>query len=155
MQRSRTQSWLCSFSSNSASYQNSPLFPLGPIPRAPHSVTEVLRWLEILSWAWRGLKSASGFPEGKGRTGRAGRSPARGSSGSPSEPSLRSETAGTLRFRPPPKRFCPQGDGGSDLYCRTCRQFFSSLHNKKEHLLGKQHLQNLTGNPPAGRPAFI
>ncbi|XP_045627406.1 SWI/SNF-related matrix-associated actin-dependent regulator of chromatin subfamily E member 1-like isoform X1 [Ursus americanus] len=37
------------------------------------------------------------------------------------------------------------GDGGSDLYCRTCRQFFSSLHNKKEHLLGKQHLQNLTG----------
>ncbi|XP_076993190.1 uncharacterized protein LOC143663328 [Tamandua tetradactyla] len=37
------------------------------------------------------------------------------------------------------------GDGGRDLYCRTCRQFFSSLHNKKEHLLGKQHLQNLTG----------
>ncbi|XP_008578719.1 PREDICTED: uncharacterized protein LOC103596790 [Galeopterus variegatus] len=37
------------------------------------------------------------------------------------------------------------GDGNSDLYCGTCRQFFSSLHNKKEHLLGKQHLQNLTG----------
>ncbi|XP_027945623.1 LOW QUALITY PROTEIN: uncharacterized protein LOC114198411 [Eumetopias jubatus] len=37
------------------------------------------------------------------------------------------------------------GDEGNDLYCRTCRQFFSSLHNKKEHLLGKQHLQNLTG----------
>ncbi|MGH0143594.1 UNVERIFIED_CONTAM: hypothetical protein FKN15_043374 [Acipenser sinensis] len=39
-----------------------------------------------------------------------------------------------------------QMDGGdtSDLYCRTCNQYFSSLHNKKEHLLGKQHLQNLT-----------
>ncbi|XP_057562188.1 SWI/SNF-related matrix-associated actin-dependent regulator of chromatin subfamily E member 1-related-like [Hippopotamus amphibius kiboko] len=37
------------------------------------------------------------------------------------------------------------GDENDDLYCRTCRQFFSSLHNKKEHLLGKQHLQNLTG----------
>ncbi|XP_059868811.1 uncharacterized protein [Delphinus delphis] len=38
-----------------------------------------------------------------------------------------------------------QGDENDDLYCRTCRQFFSSLHNKREHLLGKQHLQNLTG----------
>ncbi|XP_058402684.1 SWI/SNF-related matrix-associated actin-dependent regulator of chromatin subfamily E member 1-related-like [Diceros bicornis minor] len=37
------------------------------------------------------------------------------------------------------------GDENNDLYCRTCKQFFSSLHNKKEHLLGKQHLQNLTG----------
>ncbi|XP_070314086.1 uncharacterized protein [Odocoileus virginianus] len=37
------------------------------------------------------------------------------------------------------------GDENDDLYCRTCRQFFSSLHNKREHLLGKQHLQNLTG----------
>ncbi|XP_059236568.1 uncharacterized protein LOC132004294 isoform X1 [Mustela nigripes] len=37
------------------------------------------------------------------------------------------------------------GDESNDLYCRTCRQFFSSLHNKKEHLLGKQHLQNLAG----------
>ncbi|XP_019516686.1 PREDICTED: SWI/SNF-related matrix-associated actin-dependent regulator of chromatin subfamily E member 1-related-like isoform X5 [Hipposideros armiger] len=36
------------------------------------------------------------------------------------------------------------GDENKDLYCRTCRQFFSSLHNKKEHLLGKQHLQTLT-----------
>ncbi|DAA28497.1 TPA: high-mobility group 20A-like [Bos taurus] len=36
-------------------------------------------------------------------------------------------------------------DENDDLYCRTCRQFFSSLHNKREHLLGKQHLQNLTG----------
>uniref|UniRef100_A0A4W2FYV4 High mobility group protein 20A-like n=1 Tax=Bos indicus x Bos taurus TaxID=30522 RepID=A0A4W2FYV4_BOBOX len=38
-----------------------------------------------------------------------------------------------------------QADENDDLYCRTCRQFFSSLHNKREHLLGKQHLQNLTG----------
>ncbi|KAM5285587.1 uncharacterized protein RBU33_029573 isoform 3-T3 [Hipposideros larvatus] len=37
------------------------------------------------------------------------------------------------------------GDENKDLYCRACRQFFSSLHNKKEHLLGKQHLQTLTG----------
>uniref|UniRef100_A0A452ELK4 HMG box domain-containing protein n=1 Tax=Capra hircus TaxID=9925 RepID=A0A452ELK4_CAPHI len=37
------------------------------------------------------------------------------------------------------------GDENDDLYCRTCRQFFSSLHNKREHLLGKQHLQTLTG----------
>ncbi|XP_048220408.1 uncharacterized protein LOC125364768 [Perognathus longimembris pacificus] len=36
-------------------------------------------------------------------------------------------------------------DESSDLYCRTCSQFFSSLHNKKEHLLGRQHLHNLTG----------
>ncbi|XP_066576151.1 SWI/SNF-related matrix-associated actin-dependent regulator of chromatin subfamily E member 1-related isoform X2 [Amia ocellicauda] len=36
------------------------------------------------------------------------------------------------------------GDENSDLYCRTCNQYFSSLHNKKEHLMGKQHLQNLT-----------
>ncbi|KAI5945882.1 Zinc finger protein 346 [Manis javanica] len=38
-----------------------------------------------------------------------------------------------------------KGDDSNDLYYPTCRQFFSSLHNKKEHLLGKQHLQNLTG----------
>nr|XP_020020631.1 high mobility group protein 20A-like [Castor canadensis] len=36
-------------------------------------------------------------------------------------------------------------DENSDLYCRTCSQFFSSLHNKREHLLGRQHLHNLTG----------
>ncbi|XP_060707577.1 uncharacterized protein LOC132833372 isoform X2 [Hemiscyllium ocellatum] len=32
------------------------------------------------------------------------------------------------------------------LYCKTCNQYFSSLHNKKEHLFGRQHLQNLTGD---------
>lgn len=31
------------------------------------------------------------------------------------------------------------------MYCRVCNQFFSSLHNKKEHLFGKQHLSQLTG----------
>ncbi|KAJ8390256.1 hypothetical protein AAFF_G00108250 [Aldrovandia affinis] len=36
------------------------------------------------------------------------------------------------------------GDENNDLYCRTCNQYFSSLHNKKEHLLGKQHLLTLT-----------
>ncbi|XP_039607391.1 uncharacterized protein LOC120527716 isoform X2 [Polypterus senegalus] len=36
------------------------------------------------------------------------------------------------------------GDENSDLYCRTCCQYFSSLHNKREHLLGKQHLQKMT-----------
>ncbi|XP_069782058.1 SWI/SNF-related matrix-associated actin-dependent regulator of chromatin subfamily E member 1-like isoform X2 [Narcine bancroftii] len=34
----------------------------------------------------------------------------------------------------------------TDLYCKTCNQYFSSLHNKKEHLFGRQHLQNLTGD---------
>eukprot|EP00062_Callorhinchus_milii_P012679 gi/632959970/ref/XP_007895923.1/ PREDICTED: high mobility group protein 20A-like [Callorhinchus milii] len=38
-----------------------------------------------------------------------------------------------------------QDDDSNDLYCRTCNQYFSSLHNKKEHLFGRQHLQNLTG----------
>lgn len=38
-----------------------------------------------------------------------------------------------------------QDEGNNDLYCKTCNQYFSSLHNKKEHLFGRQHLQNLTG----------
>ncbi|KAJ7336546.1 hypothetical protein OS493_011759 [Desmophyllum pertusum] len=36
-------------------------------------------------------------------------------------------------------------DDSDELYCRVCNQFFSSLHNKKEHLFGKQHLVALTG----------
>ena len=33
----------------------------------------------------------------------------------------------------------------NELYCRVCDQYFSSLHNKKEHMFGRQHLQNITG----------
>lgn len=36
-------------------------------------------------------------------------------------------------------------DDSNELYCKVCNQFFSSLHNKKEHLFGKQHLLMLTG----------
>ncbi|XP_078394429.1 uncharacterized protein LOC144678518 isoform X1 [Cetorhinus maximus] len=38
------------------------------------------------------------------------------------------------------------GEDNNGLYCKTCNQYFSSLHNKKEHLFGRQHLQNLTGD---------
>ncbi|XP_033104485.1 uncharacterized protein LOC117107068 [Anneissia japonica] len=38
-----------------------------------------------------------------------------------------------------------EDDDPSDLFCKTCDQYFSSMHNKKEHLYGKQHLLNLTG----------
>lgn len=31
-----------------------------------------------------------------------------------------------------------------ELYCKICDQFFSSLHNKKEHFYGRQHLQAVT-----------
>jgi hypothetical protein len=34
-----------------------------------------------------------------------------------------------------------QDEDNEELYCRTCDQWFSSLHNKKEHLYGRQHLQ--------------
>uniref|UniRef100_UPI00398EC8D2 high mobility group protein 20A-like isoform X1 n=2 Tax=Pristiophorus japonicus TaxID=55135 RepID=UPI00398EC8D2 len=37
-------------------------------------------------------------------------------------------------------------EDNNDLYCKTCHQYFSSLHNKREHLFGRQHLQNLTGD---------
>ncbi|EHB03664.1 High mobility group protein 20A [Heterocephalus glaber] len=37
------------------------------------------------------------------------------------------------------------GTEDGDLHCRTCHQCFSSRHNKREHLLGRQHLHNLTG----------
>ncbi|XP_061177869.1 uncharacterized protein LOC133186652 [Saccostrea echinata] len=33
----------------------------------------------------------------------------------------------------------------NELYCRVCDQYFSSFHNKKEHMFGRQHLQNITG----------
>ncbi|XP_072039317.1 uncharacterized protein [Amphiura filiformis] len=35
-------------------------------------------------------------------------------------------------------------DDPSDLFCRTCDQYFSSVHNKKEHIYGKQHLVTLS-----------
>ncbi|XP_071538542.1 uncharacterized protein [Panulirus ornatus] len=36
-------------------------------------------------------------------------------------------------------------DDSEELYCRICDQLFTSLHNKREHLYGKQHLQAITG----------
>lgn len=28
-----------------------------------------------------------------------------------------------------------------DLYCKPCNQYFNSLHNKREHIFGRKHLQ--------------
>ena len=28
-----------------------------------------------------------------------------------------------------------------DLYCKACNQYFNSLHNKREHIFGRKHLQ--------------
>ncbi|KAJ9581258.1 hypothetical protein L9F63_023564 [Diploptera punctata] len=39
-----------------------------------------------------------------------------------------------------------EDEDNEELYCRTCDQWFSSLHNKKEHLYGKQHLQAIAGD---------
>ncbi|KAL0269971.1 UNVERIFIED_CONTAM: hypothetical protein PYX00_007534 [Menopon gallinae] len=36
-------------------------------------------------------------------------------------------------------------EDNEELYCRTCDQWFHSLHNKKEHLYGRQHLQSIAG----------
>ena len=46
---------------------------------------------------------------------------------------------------------CVQDDS-DELHCKVCKLYFSSLHNKKEHLLGRQHLQAITGKhtTPAG-----
>lgn len=33
----------------------------------------------------------------------------------------------------------------NELYCKVCDILFSSIHNKKEHLYGRQHLQAVTG----------
>ncbi|XP_070211133.1 uncharacterized protein [Littorina saxatilis] len=35
-------------------------------------------------------------------------------------------------------------DENDELYCKVCKLYFSSLHNKKEHILGRQHLQAIT-----------
>lgn len=38
-----------------------------------------------------------------------------------------------------------QDEDNEELYCRSCDQWFHSLHNKKEHLYGRQHLQSIAG----------
>lgn len=35
----------------------------------------------------------------------------------------------------------PEAEERPELYCKACNQHFSSEHNKKEHMLGRQHLQ--------------
>nr|KAG5708343.1 hypothetical protein BaRGS_034374 [Batillaria attramentaria] len=35
-------------------------------------------------------------------------------------------------------------DDADELHCRVCNLYFSSLHNKKEHMFGRQHLQAIT-----------
>ncbi|EDV22789.1 uncharacterized protein TRIADDRAFT_58720 [Trichoplax adhaerens] len=37
-----------------------------------------------------------------------------------------------------------EDDESDELFCRVCNQYFSSLHNKREHMFGRQHLQNVT-----------
>lgn len=32
------------------------------------------------------------------------------------------------------------------MYCRTCDQWFHNLHNKREHLQGKQHIKSVAGD---------
>lgn len=38
-----------------------------------------------------------------------------------------------------------QDEDNEELYCRTCDQWFHNLHNKREHLLGRQHQQSIAG----------
>ncbi|KAL4231167.1 hypothetical protein ACF0H5_008749 [Mactra antiquata] len=35
-------------------------------------------------------------------------------------------------------------EGIDELYCKVCKQYFISQHNKKEHMYGQQHLRNIT-----------
>ncbi|KAF5307314.1 hypothetical protein FQR65_LT07030 [Abscondita terminalis] len=37
-------------------------------------------------------------------------------------------------------------EDNEELYCRTCDQWFHNLHNKREHLQGKQHIQAVVGD---------
>lgn len=37
-------------------------------------------------------------------------------------------------------------EDNEELYCRTCDQWFHSLHNKREHLQAKKHLTSLAGD---------
>ncbi|CAG9769344.1 unnamed protein product [Ceutorhynchus assimilis] len=36
-------------------------------------------------------------------------------------------------------------EDNEELYCRTCDQWFNSMHNKKEHLQAKKHLASVAG----------
>ncbi|KAK9721982.1 HMG (high mobility group) box [Popillia japonica] len=36
-------------------------------------------------------------------------------------------------------------EDNEELYCRTCDQCFHNLHNKREHLLSRQHQQSIAG----------
>ncbi|XP_071448415.1 uncharacterized protein [Hetaerina americana] len=42
-------------------------------------------------------------------------------------------------------------EDNEELYCRSCDQWFTTLHNKKEHLYGRQHLQSIAGDFRKGR----
>ncbi|KXJ09183.1 high mobility group protein 20A [Exaiptasia diaphana] len=37
-----------------------------------------------------------------------------------------------------------------DLYCKPCNQYFNNLHNKKEHIYGRKHLQTVNGKTGEG-----
>ncbi|KAF2898861.1 hypothetical protein ILUMI_07319 [Ignelater luminosus] len=37
-------------------------------------------------------------------------------------------------------------EDNEELYCRTCDQWFHNLHNKREHLQGRQHVQAVVGD---------
>ncbi|XP_031333203.1 uncharacterized protein LOC116164474 isoform X2 [Photinus pyralis] len=39
-----------------------------------------------------------------------------------------------------------QDEDNEELYCRTCDQWFHNLHNKREHLQGRQHVQAVVGD---------
>ncbi|CAG5131896.1 unnamed protein product, partial [Candidula unifasciata] len=35
-------------------------------------------------------------------------------------------------------------ENSNELHCKVCNVYFSSLHNKREHMYGKAHIQNVT-----------
>ena len=35
-------------------------------------------------------------------------------------------------------------EGVDELKCKICNQYFISVHNKKEHMFGRQHLMAIT-----------
>lgn len=43
-------------------------------------------------------------------------------------------------------KLCIQDEDNEELYCRTCDQWFHNLHNKREHLQGRQHVQAVVGD---------